>query len=539
VNDAELLGRVLAVAHGAAASLNASRDRINDLNVYPVPDGDTGTNLSLSLASIEEALARVEPAGPDILAAAVKRAALMGARGNSGIILSQIVRGFCESIGGATTLDAGTLAAAFRGAAEAAYRAVRQPVEGTILTVIREMGEEADACRGGTAAELLDRVLARGEDALRRTPELLSTLRDAGVVDAGGAGLVEIVRGAVAGLRGEEVAAAPASRGVAPSLADIHAEPSAFRYCTNYLVAGPGVDPAVLEGQLAALGDCLIVVGDREGTKVHVHTDDPGQALSFATAMGGVAGVDIADMHAQIVGRAERLAAPPVLRLVAEERRACDVVFVVAGDGNARIAESLGVRRIVVGGQSMNPSTADILTAIESAASDSVVVLPNNRNVVLAARAAAAAATVPVEVVETHSIPAGIAAAVAYNPGASSGDNARSMRGAIDGLATGEVTRAVRSARVDGVDVHEGDWLALVDGRVVAAATTLAGAVEAVASHLLEGGRELVTALTGGTAGDADAARGAIEALAARHPAVSFEVQEGGQPHYALLLSAE
>jgi DAK2 domain fusion protein YloV len=538
VTDGELLARLRDVAAGAAATLEASRQRINDLNVYPVPDGDTGTNLSLSVAAVVDALAAADPAPPAGLAALVRRAALMGARGNSGIILSQIVRGACDALGAEAELDGRALARTLRGASDAAYRAVRQPVEGTILTVVRAMAEAAEAADTDDADAVLDAALEAGATALAATTDMLDALRDAGVVDAGGAGLLEIVRGAAAGLRGHTIAAVPPPTERPLTLADAHGEPSRYRYCTNYLVHEMAVDPTALEEQLGLLGDSLIVVGDAEATKVHLHTDDPGRALSIATAVGTISGVDIADMHAQIDDRNERLARPP-LRLVADERRATDVVFVVAGEGNERIARSLGARRVVPGGQSMNPSTEEILRAIESAEADGVVVLPNNRNVVATAQAAADASSVPAHVVATTSIAAGLAVLVAYGPDDALDLIAPRMEAVLTQVRSAEITRAVRTARVDGVDVAEGAWLALVDGRVVASAAELEDAVRAATSELLAADVAVITALTGAGEVEAASARSAVERIAGEHPDVEFDIREGGQPLYALVLGAE
>jgi hypothetical protein len=538
--DADLLARVRAVAGGAAAALGAARQRIDDLNVYPVPDGDTGTNLSQTVARVLSALDEAEPAPAERLAFLVRDAALRGAKGNSGVILSQILRGFCDTLGGAPALDAAALARALRGASDVAYRGVRQPVEGTILTVIREMAEAAEAAAAEPLEVAIDAVLQRAEDALARTPDLLERLREAGVVDAGGAGLVELARGAGAAFRGEEVAPGDAVEAV-HIVDDVHAEPSAFRYCTNYIVAGDGVDGAALEAALAALGDCLIVVGDTAATRVHVHTDDPGAALSLATAMGGISAVEVADMHRQIANRSERLEERPALQVLdgGVDHRRTDVVFVTVGAGNAAIARGAGARGIVSGGQSMNPSTEEILRAVEAADADEVVVLPNNRNVVLAAAEAVRAAAKPAALVETASIPQGLAALLAYEPGASAEANAESMTAAAAGVRFGEVTRAVRAATVDGVAVRDGDYLGLVDGRIVVAHASLEHAVADVAARLVEDGREFVTALTGAGTVDAERARQALEAFFDGRDGVELEVHDGGQPHYPLLLSAE
>ena len=303
------LAEIRRLVDAAAASLDASRARIDDLNVYPVPDGDTGTNMSLTMRALVEALADAADAPRPALAHTVTRAALMGARGNSGVILSQIVRGAAEVLGEAEPVDSKAVADALRAASDTAYRGVRQPVEGTILTVIREMAEEAEAHAASQPEvdELLRAVLARGEAALARTTELLDVLREAGVVDAGGAGLVEIMRGIVAAMTGEELALPDAAPEL--GLEAIHRELSEFRYCTAFLVEGSGLDAVSLEHELEALGDSLLVVGDESALKIHVHTDDPGAALSLGTARGTISGVEIADMHVQTAERDERLTA--------------------------------------------------------------------------------------------------------------------------------------------------------------------------------------------------------------------------------------
>ncbi|HEV8687002.1 MAG TPA: DAK2 domain-containing protein, partial [Gaiellaceae bacterium] len=294
------------LARGALASLEANRQRIDDLNVYPVPDGDTGTNLTLTARAIVEALESSNATDRSTIAREVTRAALMGARGNSGVILSQIVRGFAEVVGEAEELDAPTLTRALRSASDAAYRAVRRPVEGTMLTVIRELAEAAERAEQtqDVGAFLVDLVRA-GEESLARTPEQLEILREAGVVDAGGAGLVEILRGAAATVAGEPIPEAAPSEEL--SLDAIHQELSRYRYCTTFVVEGDDLDREDLEGELEKLGDSLLVVGDRDAMKVHVHTDDPGAALALGTARGTIEGVEIANMHAQTAQREERL----------------------------------------------------------------------------------------------------------------------------------------------------------------------------------------------------------------------------------------
>jgi len=333
------------------------------------------------------------------------------------VILSQIVRGAAEVLG-----ESDDVARAFGAASEAAYRAVRKPVEGTMLTAIREMAEEA-----ATGASLAD-IVARGDDCVVRTTEMLQVLKDARVVDAGAAGLVEIVRGAAGALAGEPLPEAPLEHeGVSHEA--IHQELSRFRYCTVFVVEGDDLDVEELEDGLEPLGDSLLVVGDRTAIKVHLHTDDPGRALSLGVGRGMIAGVEVANMHTQTVQRKERL-----LHAVPDAPPAeCDAVAVAAGAGNTKLFESLGAR-VVDGGRTMNPATADILAAIEASAADEVIVLPNNRNVIMSAEQAADHSSKRVRVVATQSIQAGLAAIVSYDPGRSADDNAAQMNEAVDAL---------------------------------------------------------------------------------------------------------
>jgi uncharacterized protein len=513
---------VLELARAALASLEASRRRIDDLNVYPVPDGDTGTNLTLTGRGIVEALEASTATDRATVAKELTRAALMSARGNSGVILSQIVRGAAEVL--ADELD---VARALRGASDAAYRAVRRPVEGTMLTIVRELAEDAERRGGEAVEELLPALVRHGEEALARTPEQLDVLKAAGVVDAGGAGLVEIVRGISAAVRGEELPSAPVETEEL-GVEAIHQELSEFRYCTVFVVEGDGLDAAALEVVLDPLGDSLLVVGDRTALKVHVHTDDPGAALSAGIALGTIDRVEIANMHRQTVAREERLAE--------ELEKACEAVAVVAGAGNRRLFASLGAGRIIEGGQTMNPSTQELLDAIEAAAAPEVVVLPNNSNVVMSAEQAARHASKPVRVVHTDSIPAGLAAMVAYDHGRSAEANVAEMHQALEALSTGEVTVASRDAEIDGVQARKGSYLGLVDGRAVAADESFEAVARAVLDRLLAEPRGVLTLLTGEAAPSLD---GLEDYVRERHPDLEIEVQEGGQPHYPLLVSAE
>jgi DAK2 domain fusion protein YloV len=504
---------------GARAAIEANRRRIDDLNVYPVPDGDTGTNLTLTVRSVAEALEREGPDDRAGLAHEVARAALMGARGNSGVILSQIVRGACDAL--AETDD---LARVFRAASDAAYRAVKKPVEGTMLTAVRAMADAAE--HGGD----LPAIVARGDETVIATRDMLPVLTEAGVVDAGAAGLVEIVRGLRAALTGEPLAAPPEPAGEI-AIEAIHQELSRFRYCTVFVLEGDDLDADELEGELEQLGDSLLVVGDREALKVHVHTDDPGKALSLGVARGTVAGIEIANMHAQTQQREERL----LHSVPGTDRSACAVVAVTAGDGNRALFESFDAE-VVDGGSTMNPSTADILAAIERAAAPEVVVLPNNGNVIMSAEQAAEHAQKKVRVVPTRSLQAGLAAVVSFDASRGAGENAEAMQEAVDGVATGAVTVASRDVQLNGVAVRSGTWLGLAEGEPVAGGDTFTEVAEAVLERLLVEPRGVLTLLTGEDAPDLEPL---LDELRARHPALELEVHEGGQPHYPLLLAAE
>ena len=510
---------MLGLARAAQAALEANRARLDDLNVYPVPDGDTGTNMLLTVKAVVEAL---ESGDED-----VTRAALLGARGNSGVILSQIVRGAAESLGGVSEVDGPAIAQALRSASDAAYAAVREPVEGTMLSAIRALAEEAEMRRDDAVPELLAALVARGDHAVAATQEQLDVLREAGVVDAGAAGLVEILRGIAAHVRGEPLPEAPRTEPLAAEA--VHQETSRYRYCTVYVVTGERLDSQALEGELVSLGDSLLVVGDESALKVHVHTNDPGAALRAGTAAGVLERVEIANMHVQTAHRQERLTE-------ADASRVTDVVAVVTGEGNRRLFESLGAATLVEGGETMNPSTDDLLDGIDRTRASEAVVLANNPNVVMAADQAARLARKPVEVIASQSLTAGLAAMVAFEGTRSAAENAEEMRELLAELATGAVTVASRDVRFDGLSVTKGAYLGLVDGDPVAGGTSFDTVATQVVDRLLSEPRDVLTLVTGA---DEPELGGILARLAERHPELELEVHPGGQPHYPLLLSAE
>jgi DAK2 domain fusion protein YloV len=525
---------VLELVRGAVAAIGRSRARIDDLNVYPVPDGDTGTNLALTTEAVLDALEGSSAEDRATLAREATRAALMGARGNSGVILSQIVRGIGESLAGEAgdanggPIDGPRVAQALRAGSDAAYRAVREPVEGTMLTAIRTLAEAAEAEQSRPVPDLIEHLVGRGEAAVERTREQLDVLREAGVVDAGAAGLIELLRGIASVVAGRPLPVAPMV--AEPAVEAAHRELSRYRYCTTFVIEGD-LDPDALESKYERLGDSLLVVGDQHALKVHVHTDDPGAALAIGTRAGRIENVEIADMHRQTEARERRL-----LAAVPDPPHASDAVAVVAGEGNRRLFESLGAAKIVAGGQTMNPSAADIVAAIEATGAPDVLVLPNNANVVLAAEQASTLASKPVLVVPTTSMQAGLAALVAFDPSRPAEENQPVMAEAASRVVTGAVTTASRSVQLNGRLVDPGEFLGLLGGEPVAGGSEFGPVAKAVLESLLSEPRDVVTLLTGADEPDLSQLLAELEEA---HPEIEIEVHKGGQPHYALLASAE
>jgi fatty acid kinase len=535
------VGRARELLAGGFAALEERKQEINDLNVYPVPDGDTGTNLALTVKGMVESIARL----PDDLSeheicSAISQAALMGARGNSGVILSQIVRGAMDVLGQDGPVTQDVLTRALRHATETAYRAVRKPVEGTMLTVLREMAEAAAQSPATTeVGAFVAQVVAAGWKSVERTPRLLKVLADAGVVDAGGFGLVVFVEGAADGRgsqRTEIATRIPVPVAQDASEMEEPEEESDFTYCTSFLLTGSGLDQSSLEDSLGRLGDSLLVVGDDHQLKVHVHTDEPGAVLAMASALGVLTEIEIDNMKEQKAARDQRLAAAAAQ--LAIDAGLTQVVAVVAGEGNKLLFRNLGVDLIVEGGQSMNPSIEDLLRAVERAVAPSVVILPNNSNVIMTAEQTAGLTDREVIVVPTRSIQAGLSAAVAFDKRQSGIVNAKEMRRAIEDVVTAEITRAVRDSSIDGVQIKARDFIGLIDDRVVVASDQLEPVVTDVVAKLLGEGRSLLTALLGDDENAEDAAS-VLETLRGKYPSVEVDLHQGGQPFYPVLLSAE
>ena len=531
------LARTTRLASAALANLERHRRRINALNVYPVPDGDTGTNLTLTVRGIVDAMERSRAQAPDVLAAEVQRAATMEAKGNSGVILSTIVRGMASTLADGLPVDGERLADTLRAGTASAYAAVKHPVEGTMLTVIREMAEEAERPEVGglPLADALRLVVARGDGAVARTPELLDTLRDAGVVDAGGVGIVELARGVLHELTGEPLPEVP---DVVDELTEesIHQEESARRFCTTFVVEGAELDLDDLHATLESLGDSLLVTGDVSLAKVHLHTDEPERALELGRAVGVVdpVRIEISDMRSQAAERERWLA--QLQAAVTAPTTATALVAVAQGSGNREILRSEGAQIVVEGGPTANPSVGQLLEAITAVGSEHVIVLPNDPNIRLAAERAAEESTKDVRVIATASIPEGIAAALPYDTNAEVDANEQAMRAAAAGIAAAEITRASRSATVDGVAVTEGEFLGLLGGSAFATGADIWTVLDALVERFATDGHSFVQVLRGEGAPEAEEI---TARYADRAGGLELDVQWGGQPHYPLLLSAE
>ncbi|HET7445226.1 MAG TPA: DAK2 domain-containing protein [Solirubrobacterales bacterium] len=542
------IARFRRVITSAYTSLEARRQEVNDLNVFPVADGDTGDNMAMTLRAVMEELDRldgqsVDEVGRTELVQALARAALMGARGNSGVILSQIVRGAAEELASrpGELVDPVLVAAAFASAADAAYDSVREPAEGTMLTVFREMAHslarqlahlEADKQRLGrdvseeeqdaVLAGVIERAMEDGERAVARTPEQLDVLRESGVVDAGGHGLVLILAGVVAGLRGDEGEMPEVPHHEAPRASLPHHEDSRYRYCTNFIVSGSGLARRQFLPRLEGLGDSVLVVGDDVTLKVHVHTDDPEAAVALFDGVGAVTNLDVADMREQVAERSARLAG-------AEESGRTGVVAVAAGEGMERLFAELGAI-VVPGGETLNPSTYELLAGIHGVAAEEILVLPSSSNVVMAAERACELSEKPARVVSATSQQASLLALVELDADASAAENAERLESALAVVNTGGVAPAARDDAQG--RFKQGDAVGFADGDIVAwggAGSTLTETIQ----HLAEGA-EIVTVIAG------EGAPIALAEIDTHVPdGVEIETHEGGQPSWWWLLAAQ
>ncbi|MCC7369685.1 MAG: DAK2 domain-containing protein [Chloroflexi bacterium] len=535
----EVNGDHLRAGFAAAASwLELKAASVNALNVFPVPDGDTGTNMSMTMrAAVEAAAVELAPEAHAVARAAA-RGALMGARGNSGVILSQLVRGFAEAIDGCNTLTVQNLAAGLAGAAEAGYRAVGKPVEGTILTVARRVGEEAQAA-ARAKVDVLDfweRVLHVAEVAVRETTSQLPALQAAGVVDAGGQGYKLIVEALWRTTRGESLEDDDVTTAAAPVasqalVAAQHVAEGGLGFCTEFLIADPSESEAAIRAFMESMGDSVLVVGDGTVSRIHIHTQTPGQALDWAIDRGTVSSVKIENMQLQ----------HDAGKLLAAGQSGLSNIGVIAvspGPGFKALFTSMGAAAIVEGGQSMNPSVQDILTAISSVGYQDLVILPNNGNILLAAQQAAQQTPRTVKIVPTRSLPHGIAALLAFNYGEDLDTNVQLMEASAAHVTAIEVTTAERSAEIDGVAVQQGQAIALLDDKLVAAGGSLTEATLGALGQADASDRDIVTVYYGADA-TMDDAVALTDAIAGAYPHLETEIAEGGQPHYPYILSVE
>ncbi len=528
---------------------------VNQLNVFPVPDGDTGTNM---LMTMRNAIKEVEAQPSDHVgqvAAQIAHGAMMGSRGNSGTILSQLWQGFAHALKDQKTLTPELLAKGLREASDTAYRGVIKPVEGTILTVAREAGEAAQDSLRDTQdmIDILRRVVVRAKDALARTPEMLPILQKAGVVDSGGSGLVYILEGMLLYLQGEEVqmeeTAATEVQDLAVALAP--EDELGYGYDVQFILKGDNLDVNTVRAALDQMGWSTLVVGSRDAIKVHVHVHDPGIPLSYAVSLGALSDIVVENMQEQyqdyVRERSAAEAPPPAQPAGTQaefppielEQNDIGIVSVASGDGLARVFRQLGAAELVMGGQTNNPSTQEILDAIQRVPTREVVLLPNNKNIILAAEQAARLATgQTVVVIPTRSMPQGISALLPYDPKGDLQAVTRAMLEAKDNVVTGEITTATRSVEMNGVKVAAGQIIGLVDGALTVAGDDLSAVLRSVLEHMCANACELVTLYYGNGVQAAEAQRIADE-LSALHPDRDFEVVYGGQAHYHYILSAE
>jgi len=543
------------MVQAGATRLNKQAEYVNSLNVFPVPDGDTGTNMGMTIENGAKEVSDRSASTVGEAAGIFAKGLLMGARGNSGVITSQLFRGFSQSVKDKEELDGAALAAAFQSGVEVAYKAVMKPVEGTILTVSRgaAIGAKKKAESTNDAVEVMRAALEGAKTALAKTPDMLPVLKEVGVVDSGGQGLVFIYEGFLSALTGEFIAseefqATPATmseminaehhKSVAGHVAT---EDIKFGYCTEIMVAlkqGPtyvkDFDYDEFRNYLNNLGDSLLVVNDDEIVKVHVHTEDPGLVMQEGLKYGSLVKVKVDNMrnqHEAQVEKEERQAKPV-------EEKEYAIIAVVAGDGLADIFKAQGVDYIISGGQTMNPSTEDFVKAVEELNARNIIILPNNKNILMAAQSAAEVIDQPAAVVETKTIPQGLTSLLAFDESKSIEENYERMSASLGDVVSGSVTTAVRDTTIDGLEIHENDNLGMVDGKIVVSNPDMMETLEETFAHVLDEDSEIVTIYVGED-GSEELANELAQALAEKYEDVEVEIHQGGQPVYPYLFSVE
>ena len=558
--DAQLLKKAFLAG---AARLESQKERINELNVFPVPDGDTGTNMTLTAMSAVKAVIMVEHPTIESIAKAMSSGSLRGARGNSGVILSQLLRGFCKEITAhADNVNVSVLASAFVKASETAYKAVMKPKEGTILTVAKGGADKALELEGTTddIAKFFGEVLSHMEKVLASTPELLPVLKEAGVVDSGGAGLIEVLKGAYDVLLGKvvpladgNITTAQVSSGKSGITDDIETADIKFGYCTEFIIMSEkeftAKDEADFKHYLEGLGDCIVVVADDEIVKVHVHTNDPGLAIQKALTYGQLTSMKIDNMreehHERVIENATQIAnrekeAEKEAKKAANEPKKKDgFIAVSAGSGLSEIFKGLGVDFVLEGGQTMNPSTDDILNAIDKVNAENIFILPNNKNIILAAnQAKELTEDKNIIVIPSKTVPQGISAVINYVNDGDVEENTEKMTDALQYTKSGEVTYAVRDTAIDGKSISQGNIMGIGDEGIISVCDSVDRAVLEMLDHLVDGDSSIISLYYGNDVSES-AANALSEKVADIYKGLDVEVHFGGQPVYYYLLSVE
>ena len=546
--DADLLRRMFLAG---ANALSAKKEEINELNVFPVPDGDTGTNMTMTIMAAAQAIEPLDDPSIEMLAKLISSGSLRGARGNSGVILSQLFRGFTRSIRELNTLGTTEISAAMDRGVETAYKAVMQPKEGTILTVAKSMAVYASALCLETEdlGEFFEKVLEEGERSLAHTPDLLPVLKEAGVVDSGGKGLMTILHGAVDCFNGKsadvQLNISPGAAQAAPlpkKREHISTDEIKYGYCTEFIIVLTKpihyADEQHLKEYLGSIGDSLVVVADDEVVKIHVHTNDPGLAIQKGLTYGELTRLKIDNMreeHKETLFDKET----PETAAAEEPRKKTAFISVCAGDGLADIFRQLGADEIISGGQAMNPSTDDLLGAIETVHAEDVFILPNNKNIILAAnQAKEMTESCRVHVIPTKTIPQGISALVNYIPEHSAEDNETVMTSELERIASGEVTYAVRDTVIEGTDIKEGDLMGIGDNGLLSVGRDLPEVIREMVSRMITDESELISLYLGEDF-PPELEDTVSELLTESFPQADVEINEGGQPVYYVILSVE
>ena len=548
--DAKVLSRMFLAG---AKNLEAKKEWINELNVFPVPDGDTGTNMTMTIMSAAAEVSALEDPDMETLAKAISSGSLRGARGNSGVILSQLLRGFTKSVRKSKELDAIAIAAAMDRAVETAYKAVMKPKEGTILTVAKEAALKA-AEIAPEAEELqpyFEEIFAHAEATLARTPEMLPVLKEAGVVDSGGQGLLEVLRGAMDGFLGKEVDYTDFQKSSGPAVTKISPQAEAdikFGYCTEFIILLDKPMPLEEEHSfkefLTSIGDSIVLVADDEIVKVHVHTNHPGQAIERALTYGALSRMKIDNMREEhqekLIKDAEKLA-----RQQAEEEKTTvpaketGFIAVSAGNGLTDIFKELGTDYLIEGGQTMNPSTEDMLNAIERVNAKTIYIFPNNKNIILAANQARdLTEDKKIIVIPTKTVPQGITAMISFVPEKSPEENEVEMLDAISKVRTGQITYAVRDTRIEDNEIHEGDIMGIGDKGILAVGSNKQEVAEATVKAMMSDDAEVISVYYGADTSE-EAAEALGSALEESYPDCEIEINKGGQPIYYYIISVE